>query len=169
MIQNFRKGFSLVELLVVIAIIGILAAVGITAYSGYTNSAKAKATMANHAAVLALINSELAKCSTGAGNFVWGSPDACNAGPVEAAIVAHFGIGGLGLMNPYNRNIAQVTLAETGMIANWDGTDADEIQILGATSVHCAGGQGTSCIVASNPGEGGVLLANDIRVVLQTY
>ena len=33
MILKFKKGFSLVELLVVIAIIGILAAVGITAYS----------------------------------------------------------------------------------------------------------------------------------------
>ena len=36
MVLKFKKGFSLVELLVVIAIIGILAAVGITAYSGYT-------------------------------------------------------------------------------------------------------------------------------------
>ena len=35
MVQSFKKGFSLVELLVVIAIIGILAAVGITAYQGF--------------------------------------------------------------------------------------------------------------------------------------
>ena len=60
MVQNLKKGFSLVELLVVIAIIGILAAVGITAYSGYTNSAKEKATLANHAQILALLNSEFA-------------------------------------------------------------------------------------------------------------
>ena len=33
MMLKFKRGFSLVELLVVIAIIGILAAVGITAYS----------------------------------------------------------------------------------------------------------------------------------------
>ena len=36
-----RKAFTLIDLLVVVAIIGILAAVGVVAYNGYTNSAKA--------------------------------------------------------------------------------------------------------------------------------
>ena len=60
-----KKGFTLIELLVVVAIIGILAAVGVVAYSGYTSGAKKQAASSNHKAVVKYIISETMKCSMG--------------------------------------------------------------------------------------------------------
>ena len=59
--QN-NKGFTLIELLVVVAIIGILAAVGTVAYSGYTSAAKKSVIKNNHAAINKFIIAELTMC-----------------------------------------------------------------------------------------------------------
>ena len=60
-----KNGFTLIELLVVVAIIGILAAVGVVAYNGYTASAKINAAKSNHSQVVKYLMGELMKCELG--------------------------------------------------------------------------------------------------------
>ena len=60
-----QKAFTLIELLVVVAIIGILAAVGVVAYNGYTASAKRNAIKSNFKLVEKYVSAELMKCQIG--------------------------------------------------------------------------------------------------------
>ena len=73
-----QKGFTLIELLVVVAIIGILAAVGVVAYSGYTSAAKVSATKANHKAVCKWTNSELVKCDLDSSTIIFNGQMPCS-------------------------------------------------------------------------------------------
>ena len=66
---NKDEAFTLIELLVVVAIIGILAAVGVVAYNGYTKAAQIASLKTNHKTIAKFIVSKIKECELGASQF----------------------------------------------------------------------------------------------------
>ena len=99
-----RNGFTLIELLVVVAIIGILAAVGVTAYSGYTTSAKKAASKSNHKTIHKYVMYEMKKCELNGGTAMDGKLD-CDTmtteGEVSSSLVDALAPS---INNPYDAN-----------------------------------------------------------------
>ena len=112
-----NKGFTLIELLVVVAIIGILAAVGVVAYNGYTASAKKNAVKTMHAQTLKYVSAEIQKCTLVGNTGKAFGANTANCGQIRgnngatAAVTAL--VGASTDKNPYN-TAAKAVASSTG-------------------------------------------------------
>ena len=135
-----NKGFTLIELLVVVAIIGILAAVGVVAYSGYTSSAKKNAVKTMHSQTIKFISAELQKCSLeGTSGKAFGATSANCPLTATAAVTAMVAYSQD--KNPHDTSAAAVvdsTAAVKGQISIKGDNTAKTIAIKSCIADTCS-------------------------------
>ena len=152
-----RKAFTLIELLVVVAIIGILAAVGVVAYNGYTSSAKKSVSKQNHKSIVQFARLQFLKCMQGDTEVEYEisngtkSVVSCSDGPIpkhRTGIYEH--MNAVGFKNPYDEYLP-------GYQAN---SENDKPNRVGTTTVYCENSSGSAgkCIIKTQWTDGEFLI-----------
>ena len=139
------KAFTLIELLVVVAIIGILAAVGVVAYNGYTASAKANSTKTMHSNAVKYISAEIQKCSLGESKFMGTNQDC----PATAAKAVSGTVATMTDKNPYstsNNAVASSSSFVAGQVSV--SSSGSTVTVKTCTKTGCASADQLSATIS---------------------
>ena len=112
-----RKAFTLIELLVVVAIIGILAAVGVVAYNGYTKSAKEKVTESNFNNINKVLVLEFMNCELDSSKLIFNSHSCSNSNAPSANLIGNYITGTLKIKNPYGSSLINSNPCNQGTVS----------------------------------------------------
>ena len=109
MTGKINKAFTLIELLVVVAIIGILAAVGVVAYNGYTKSAKEKTTEINYKNINKALMLEFMKCEIESSALIFNSHSCSNSNPPSTNLIGNYVTSSMNMKNPYSTTSSAIS------------------------------------------------------------